>query len=165
MSPQDRHNRLNAANVLRRYRDEKLPAFCEIVLEDVNQVGNFGERPLSVACVRGKMEEIEALVDAGAQVNASGELGNTPLHEAVGQAHVEAMKFLLDRGASPHVKNQFGETPVDKAKLASRTDIVKLLQNETYPSLSPLVTFPSQSIGVIFSDRAYLQLLSIRGHS
>jgi uncharacterized protein len=131
MSPENRCNRLTAADVLRLYREEELPAFCEILLEEVNQAGNFGERPLGVACVRGKMEEIEALVDAGAHVNASGELGNTPLHEAVGQANVEAINFLLDHGASPHVKNQLGETPVDWAKLANRTDIVKLLQSET----------------------------------
>lgn len=76
---------ITAADVLRRYMDEELPAFCGIQLESVNQVCRFGERPLHVAATRGIMEEVAALVEAGAEVNAHGELGNTPLHEAVGQ--------------------------------------------------------------------------------
>jgi ankyrin repeat protein len=122
--------RLTAAEVLRRYKDEELPAFCEIPLEHVNQVGNFGDRPLHVASARGDMEEIAALVEAGAEVNAPGELGNTPLHEAVGQGHVNAIQFLVEHGASPNAKNQFGETPLDKAKRADRDDIVKILHTD-----------------------------------
>jgi ankyrin repeat protein len=83
---------ITSDDVLRRYKDEDLPAFCGISLEDVNQVGNFGERPLDVATGRGNMEEIAALVEAGAEINAPGELGNTPLHEAVGQGHLKAIR-------------------------------------------------------------------------
>ena len=121
-------DRLTAAEVLRRYKDEDLPAFCEITLEDVNQVGNFGERPLHVASVRGNIEEIGALIHAGADVNAPGELGNTPLHEAVGQEHITAIKFLLDHGASVTTTNEFGQTPLDIARLKGRYDIVKLME-------------------------------------
>lgn len=119
---------LTAADVLRRYKDEELPAFVEIPLEDVNQVGNFGDRPLHVASVRGNMEEIVALVAAGADVNAPGDLANTPLHEAVSQQHLHAVKFLLDNGASPNVKYEFGQTPLDIAREKGRIDIAKLLE-------------------------------------
>jgi ankyrin repeat protein len=119
---------LTAADVLRRYKDEELPAFVGISLEDINQVGNFGDRPLHVASVRGNMEEIVALVAAGADVNAPGDLANTPLHEAVSQEHLHAVKFLLDNGASPSVKNEFGETPLDIARAKGRRDIVDLLE-------------------------------------
>jgi hypothetical protein len=122
---------LTASQVLRRYKDEDLPAFCEIPLEDVNQVGNFGERPLHVASSRGIMEEIAALVEAGAEVNAPGNVGNTPLHEAVGQGHLKAIQFLLDHGASADVRNEFGETPLDKAIQANRHDIVEVLRSGT----------------------------------
>lgn len=120
--------RLSAADVLRRYKDEDLPAFCGLDLKDVNQVGNFGERPLDVAASRGIVEEMAALVEEGADVNASGEFGNTPLHEAVGQGHVAAIEFLLEHGASLSARNEFGETPLDKARSASHEDILKLLQ-------------------------------------
>jgi uncharacterized protein len=118
---------LTAAEVLRRYKHEELPAFIGIPLENVNQVGNFGDRPLHVASVRGNMEEIGALVAAGADVNAPGDLANTPLHEAVGQGHLHAIRFLLDNGASRSVKNEFGETPLDIARAKGRRDIVDLL--------------------------------------
>ena len=119
---------LTAAEVLRRYKDEELPEFCEIPLEDVNQVGNFGDRPLHVASVRGRMEEVEALVVAGADINAPGELSNTPLHEAVSQEHVPVIRFLLEHGASPNLKNEFGKTPLDIAREKGRGDIVDLLE-------------------------------------
>jgi uncharacterized protein len=119
---------LTAADVLRRYKDEELPAFVGIPLENVNQVGNFGDRPLHVASVRGNMEEIVALVAAGADVNAPGDLSNTPLHEAVSQEHLHAIKFLLDNGASQNIKNEFGQTPLDIARQKGRSDIAELLE-------------------------------------
>lgn len=119
---------LTAADVLRRYKDEELPAFAEIALEDVNQVGSFGDRPLHVASVRGNMDEIGALVAAGADVNAPGDLANTPLHDAVGQEHLQVVRFLLEHGASPNVKNEFGRTPLDIAREKGRSDIADLLE-------------------------------------
>jgi ankyrin repeat protein len=129
MTTNNSHRHLTAAEVLQRYKDEDLPAFVEITLEDVNQVGNFGERPLHVASVRGNMDEVAALIHAGADVNAPGDLSNTPLHEAIGQGHVGVIKFLLDHGATPSAKNEFGQTPLDIARLNERYDIVKLLQD------------------------------------
>jgi uncharacterized protein len=125
-----RSNRLTAAEVLRRYSDELLPAFVDISLHDVNQVGLFHDRPLHVACVRGDLEEVEALVEGGADVNAPGEHGNTPLHEAVSQAHKEVIKYLLERGAIRSSTNEFGETPSDFARSQRRYDIVEVLSTE-----------------------------------
>jgi uncharacterized protein len=120
---------VTAADILRRYKDEDLPAFCGVELKDVNQVGNFGERPLHVASTRGIIEEIAALIEAGAEVNAPGELGNTPLHEAVGQGHVEAIRFLLDHGACPATENEDGLTPLDIAKLRNGFEAAALLES------------------------------------
>lgn len=125
----DDPQQLTAADVLRRYKEEELPAFVEVPLENVNQVGNFGERPLCVAAVRGKLDEIIALVEGGADLNAQGELGNTPLHEAVSQGRVEAVKFLLNRGALRSVKNDFGETALDVANFHGRKEIAHLLNH------------------------------------
>jgi ankyrin repeat protein len=75
------------------------------------------------------MEEIAALVEAGADVNAPGELLNTPLHEAVGQGHIDAIRFLLEHGASPCAENELGDTPLAMAKVKDRADIMDLLRS------------------------------------
>jgi uncharacterized protein len=123
--------KLTAPEVLRRYKDEELPEFCEIRLDDVNQIGNFGDRPLHVACLRGNLEEVEALIRGGAAVNATGEFDNTPLHQAVQQGHGAIVKFLLEHGASTDAKNALGQTPVDVATLARRYEILRILLSPT----------------------------------
>ena len=119
--------RLTAGEVLRRYKDEELPEFSEIPLNDVNQVGNFGDQPIHVACIRGSLDEIAALIHGGADVDATGERGDTPLHHAVGQGHIAVVKALLEYGASRNKRNDLAMTALDLAKLNGRNDIAELL--------------------------------------
>ena len=119
---------LNAHEVLGKYNEENLPDFCE-PLADVNQVGTFGNRPIHLACYRGNMADVVALVEGGADVNAIGDLGSTPLHEAAEQGHINVVKFLLEKGASPTVKNELGSTPSDAATVRGWNEIAKLLQS------------------------------------
>ncbi|EBS7633454.1 ankyrin repeat domain-containing protein [Salmonella enterica] len=118
---------LYAIDILKRYKEEELPEFSGIDLISVNQPGIFGNYPIHVACVRGSMDEINALIHGGADINALGELGNTPLHEAIGQNNVEVVRLLLHLGGNVTVKNDFGDTPFDVAKNNNRQDIIKLL--------------------------------------
>lgn len=122
--------RLSAAEVLKRYKDDDLPAFAETQLTHVNQVGLFGERPLDIAAVRGNLEEIYALLDGGADINAPGELGYTALHEAVSQGHIDAVHVLLEFGARTDIRNEFGDTPADIASMRSRNEILDLLRSK-----------------------------------
>ena len=119
---------LTAAEVLQRYVDEDLPAFCGVPLTDVNQAGTFGEHPLEVAAVRGEVDEVVALLEGGADVNAAGEHGNTALLEAVGQGHLPVAKILLKFGARRDIRNDFGQTALDIARLGKRTEFVSLLE-------------------------------------
>jgi ankyrin repeat protein len=114
--------------VLKRYKDDDLPAFCGIDLTDVNQVGLFGERPLCVAATRGDIQEIYGLLSGGADIDAPGELGNTALHEAVSQGHVSAVKLLFECGARIDLRNQIGDTALDIARLRNREELVAALQ-------------------------------------
>ena len=118
---------MNADDVLKRYKDEDLPDFVGIDLSDVNQAGIFGDAPIHVAAIRGRTDEITALLNGGADANASGELGNTPLHEAVMQNRIEAAKLLLDRGADPQRRNHFGGTPLDTARARENRRLIRLL--------------------------------------
>jgi ankyrin repeat protein len=120
---------VNAAEVLKRYKDEDLPAFCGISLIDVNQVGLFGERPLAVAAVRGDVDEIRALIEGGADVKAAGELGNTALHEAVRQENLAAVGLLLQFEARANLMNESGQTALDIARMHGNTELVSLLEN------------------------------------
>jgi hypothetical protein len=107
--------RLSAAEVIRRYKDEDLPAFAEMELTDVNQAGIFGECPLDVAACRGNLEEIYALLDGGAKIDAPGEHGNSALHEAVGQGHFDVVRVLLAFGARTNIRNESGHPALDIA--------------------------------------------------
>jgi ankyrin repeat protein len=118
---------LTAVEVLRRYKDEELPEFCEIPPHDVNRAGNFGDRPIHVASNPGSLDEIAALVHGGADVDATGERGDTPLHHAVAQGHVAVVEALLEYGASRSQRNNLAMTALDPAKLNGRNDIAKLL--------------------------------------
>jgi ankyrin repeat protein len=120
--------KLTAADVLRRYKDEELPEFCELVLQHVNQPGNFGNLPIHVASVRGNIEEMEALIAGGADVNAAGELGNRPLHEAVGQRHKAAVELLLSAGADANAANNDGRNALEVAEILGFQDIVSLIK-------------------------------------
>lgn len=127
---QKHRGRLSAAEVLRRYKDDDLPAFAGIELTNVNQVGLFGERPLDIAATRGNLDEIYALVDGGADINAAGELGNTPLHEATSQGHYDAIRVLLLLGARTDIRNEWGQTALDIASLRKREKLVDLLTSK-----------------------------------
>jgi uncharacterized protein len=119
---------LKAHEAVDKYNEENLPDFCE-PLTDVNQVGTFGNRPIHLACYRGNVADVVALVEGGADVNAVGDLRSTPLHEAAEEGHINVVKFLLEKGASPHIKNELGSTASDTAILRGWDDIVKLLQS------------------------------------
>jgi ankyrin repeat protein len=118
---------MNADEVLARYSEEDLQEFVEMPLTSIEQVGRFGNRPLHVACVRGIMDEVAALVIAGANVNAPGENGNGPLHEAVGQAHESIAKYLLQHAADPQQQNDDGKSPIDIARVMGRDQLAAIL--------------------------------------
>jgi ankyrin repeat protein len=116
-----------ASGILARYASEELPEYVGVSPLHLQTRGNFGNTPLHIACVRGAMDEVMPLLDAGADVDASGEIDNTPLHEAVGQGHVAVVEALLERGASPGLLNRFGESPIDTAKLSGNHAIEALI--------------------------------------
>jgi len=115
MGSEDRTQR-TAAQVLQSYTDDDLPDFCDCPITDVNQAGSNGDRPLHIACIRGNLDDVVALVEGGADVNASGDLGYAPLHHAAGDGHLEIVNVLLSHGADVNARNEFGQTPIDLAK-------------------------------------------------
>lgn len=91
-------------------------------LADVNQVSLFGDYPLHVAAVRGSVEDINILVDHGANINAKGEYDMTPLHHAAEHGHPEAVRTLLEKGADANLEDDHKCTPVELALLCNEDD-------------------------------------------
>lgn len=114
--PSEKPGKRTAEQVLQSYTSDELPDFCAVPIADVNQAGSNGDRPLHIACIRGNMEDVIALVGAGADVNAAGDLGYTPLHHAAGDGYLEIVNVLLSHGADVNAKNEFGQKPIDLAK-------------------------------------------------
>jgi uncharacterized protein len=125
----DRPSTLTATQVLQKYTDDRLPEFLNRRVEDVNQVGITGDRPIHVACIRGNLDELIALIEGGADVSAAGDLGFTALHIAASRGHLNIVKELLRNHADVNARNEFRQTPIDLAKLRSNEEIAETLES------------------------------------
>jgi ankyrin repeat protein len=111
--------------VLHRY-----PRHVEFIgeeLKEVSQIGAFGSQVLHLAAFSNRCDDIEELLQAGADIDAIGDLGLRPLHYAVLGGSLEAVRLLLNRRANVCTENEYGETPVQMAYLLGNTDIESLL--------------------------------------
>lgn len=97
---------LTTAEALNILREAELPCFSETWPETVHAANGFGETPLHVVAVWGRIDLAEALLAGGAEINRPGEHRYTALHEAVSQGKVEMVRWLLDHGADPHLVNE-----------------------------------------------------------
>lgn len=122
-----RNEKLNSRDVLARYIEEDLPEFSGFEGLEINQAGMFGNAPLHVACVRGSVDEVEALIDGGADLNIKGENGNTPLHEAAIQGHLDVVKVLIQNGARKDIVNDDGKSAFDVATIGGKNAVSEYL--------------------------------------
>jgi hypothetical protein len=76
------------------------------------------------ALSHGKHDEVERLVEAGADVNCKDKYGFTPLHRASEKDDMKAVRFFFDNGADVHCKSKHGDTPLHLAAAHGRTEIV-----------------------------------------
>ncbi|WP_269541764.1 ankyrin repeat domain-containing protein [Cerasicoccus fimbriatus] len=89
--------------------------------------------PLSVACVAGRLEVVNALLAEGCPADAPNRLGNTPLWFAVGgfaSAEVisQIAQRLLSAGAQPNAPCEEGATPLSRAESLGLAQLAKQLQ-------------------------------------
>lgn len=81
------------------------------------------------ACIKGKLKEATALIDAGADVNFLG--GNhrddSPLTCAAGGGHTDIVRLLLQKGAKTEIQNGYAMTPLLCAALQGHPDAAAVL--------------------------------------
>ncbi len=83
--------------------------------------------PLHLAALRGSAEEVERLLNGGADPNVRDVFGRTPLHYTAARNHKAAAELLLSRGADLNARDEDGETPLDLAAKWCAVDAAELL--------------------------------------
>eukprot|EP00026_Physarum_polycephalum_P005857 Phypoly_transcript_05896.p1 GENE.Phypoly_transcript_05896~~Phypoly_transcript_05896.p1 ORF type:complete len:489 (-),score=75.61 Phypoly_transcript_05896:74-1540(-) len=96
-------------------------AHVELLIDrgiDVNATEISGEQvsALLIAVEAGKVDNVKALLKAGANPNAQDKNGLTPLHMACGNNMKEITKLLIEAGGDMNLKSHSGETPADFGK-------------------------------------------------
>lgn len=77
--------------------------------------------------LRGDLDGLRALIEAGADVTEADAEGLTPLHSAAFGGHVPALEYLLEHGARLNVRDQYGFTPLHAAAREGRLAAVEFL--------------------------------------
>ena len=72
----------------------------------------------------GHIEEVERLLEQGADINCKDALGNTPLMEAAYTGQPDMVRLLIKAGADAAARNIFGRTARRLAEEIGHDDIV-----------------------------------------
>ena len=86
-----------------------------------------GDRALFRAAARGDIDEMAALIDAGANVNAALDGDGSPLIVAAREGRLESAALLLDRGADPNLGVLGDGNPIIMAAREGHLKLVELL--------------------------------------
>ena len=114
------------SKIFKRYQ-ATFSDFAGIELKDINQKGLGGDCLIHVAAYHLELDDIQLLVNHGANVNASGDIGLTALHLASARGHEQIVAYLLSEGADRELANDFEEKPIDWAIASGNVEIIKIL--------------------------------------
>ena len=82
--------------------------------------------------------ELQAMIDAGADVNATDYKGETPLHEAARYGNAEVIAVLLKAGADVNARDGDGNDPLDFARKHSHTKVISILEKASGKTIAQL---------------------------
>lgn len=82
---------------------------------DKNQGDDHGFSPLHWACLAGRTNITEMLLNQGARINATNMGDDTALHLAASHGHLDCVQLLLKNKADVNALNEHGNTPLHYA--------------------------------------------------
>lgn len=97
---------------------ERRKAMAVLLIEhgaDASGANDAGTTPLHMAVLRGRMELLETLVAAKANINAKDIKESTPLHFAARFNQPKVIEWLVKHGANPNAPDRMGNTPLHDA--------------------------------------------------
>ena len=106
---------------------ESSPAVVKALLTArarVNIKNSHGDTPIMLAALRGNVDVVRLLRQAGAEINPQ---GWTPLHYAVLNGHNAVIEYLLSSGADLGLVAPNGASPVMLAVLGKKADTLSVL--------------------------------------
>ncbi|XP_071957300.1 BRCA1-associated RING domain protein 1-like [Antedon mediterranea] len=86
-----------------------------------------GETPLHLASIKGDIQNVEMLLQQGADANVRDYAGWRPLHEAANHGHADVVSLLLDHGALIDAPGFENDSPLHDALANNRINVVKVL--------------------------------------
>jgi ankyrin repeat protein len=130
----------NVQSLLRQGANPDMHLVCEIkpttplqVIQWVirsRQIIWHNEPVLVDASISGRVDIVEALLDAGADIDATNQDGWTALIGALGQHRTDVALVLLQRGAAINIRGDNGVTALKIAERNHNAQIVKILKQE-----------------------------------
>lgn len=117
------------AAIVRKYNSH--PEFLGVEVCDPNQKGALDDTLLHLAARAGAIEDIQALVECGANIDAIGDLGNTPLHAAALCGQLDSARALIRLGAQIATTNAFGQTAFEVAILGEHHVVADFLKSRS----------------------------------
>ena len=99
--------------------------------DDQSLINEDGDTLLHAACVSGRLDTVQFLVDdMKCDINSRNKMGNTPLHVAVEWGSLEVAMFLLEKGCTVDPTNELGQTPFYLAIMHERNELCYLLYDK-----------------------------------
>lgn len=106
-----------AQSLLSRRADVNLPS--------TNELHAY---PINSAVASRRLELVDLLLSAGAEINACEGAGYTPLHQAAADGHLVMVRLLIEHGADPAARTVEGKTALDLAVEKGEQSVINLLE-------------------------------------
>jgi len=102
----------------------KFDSLCQI-RDDCRDVSD--QNSLILASKNGNLDEVERLVECGANLDIKGANEKTPLMWACANGHQRVVRYLLQSGANVEATNWIGSTALSYAAQNGRPDVARVL--------------------------------------